>query len=143
MVLATHARGRVRPVHAIVRVDPRFARLVLNLEVGDIVTQLVNHIDKFDVIVHDAEVVLLMDLAFLIDTLLEGVDGVLEELFLVVVLGLDIGVNFDVSHLTILHILLVEAAVHGSLEQVEIIDVLNDPVNGRLELLNIDFILSD
>jgi hypothetical protein len=108
----------------------------------DLDSEIGNHLDKFDIFSHDVHVVLLVDLLLLFQSLFQRVLGVIEVAFLVLVLLLDIWINFDVLHLLVLDEV-VKVLINHSLQLIEVINVLSDPVNSVLEALDFNIISSN
>lgn len=83
-----------------------------------------------------------MNLALLLKSLFQSAHTVGQELLLVFVLLLDVRIYSDGLHRLVLHIL--EQRVSDStLKLVEVIDILNYPVDGSFEALDVAVILTD
>ena len=116
--------------------------LLLGLELLHLDSEVGDHLDQLDVLSHDVHVVLLVDLLLFLESLLQGVLGVVQVSLLVLVLLFDIWVDFDVLHLLVLHEV-VKVLVDNSLQLVKVIDVLSDPVDGILEALDFNLVSSN
>lgn len=83
-----------------------------------------------------------MNRGFLFKALLEGVDRVLEVTLLVLVLFLDVGVNFYIFYLLVLYIR-IQVLIYRSLQQIEIIYELHCTVDGIGKAFNEDIVGSN
>jgi hypothetical protein len=116
--------------------------LLFGLQLLDLDSEIGNHLNKLDIFSHDIHVVLLMDLLLLFQSLFQRVLGVIKVAFLVLVLLLDIWIDFYVLHLLVLDEV-VKVLIDHSLELIEVINVLSDPVDSVLETLDFDIISPD
>jgi hypothetical protein len=108
----------------------------------DLQSKVRDHLDQLNVLSHDVHVVLFVNLLLFLESLLKTSLGILEISSLVLVLLLDIWINFNVLHLLILDIR-IEIFVDSPLELVKVVNVLNNPVDGILEALNKVIVLSN
>ena len=83
-----------------------------------------------------------MDLIFNFKSLLQRGDGVLEELLLIVIFLLDVGVDVPVFGLLILNEV-EETLVHSDLELLMVICVLDYLVNGVFEVVDSCLVVAD
>ena len=113
-------------------------------QLGDLVDQLHVLLHYVVVVLHISDGVgyLFVDLGLFLEAFLEGVDGVLEVAFLVLVLLLDVGVDLDVLDFLVLHVG-VQVLVDRPLQLVEVVDELHRPVHGVCEALYEDVVRSD
>lgn len=83
-----------------------------------------------------------MDLLLFLKSLLEGVLRVVQVSLLILVLLLDIRVDFSILH-RLRSYVWIKVLIDHSLQLVEVIDVLDNPVNGILEALDEDVVGSN
>lgn len=91
---------------------------------------------------HNVQVLFMIDLRLLFETLLERMNRVLKVLALVVVFLLNVSINFDILHLLILDIL-VQLVMNVLLKHIIVIDVLNYPINCIFKALDLCVISSN
>ena len=116
--------------------------LLLGLELLHLDSKVGDHLDQLDVLSHDVHVVLLVDLLLLVKSLLQRVLGVVQVSLLVLVLLLDIWIDFNVLHLLVLNEE-VEVLIDNPLQLIKVIDVLSYPIDGILEALDLDLVPSN
>jgi UDP-2,3-diacylglucosamine pyrophosphatase LpxH len=112
------------------------------VELGDVSTELLNHLNQVDVVDHDVQVVFFVDLTFLLQSLLESAYRVVQELLLVLVLLLDVSVHGDCLHRLVLNILK-ERVSDSTLQLVVVVDILHYPVNCSFKTLNVTVVLAN
>jgi len=83
-----------------------------------------------------------MDLLLFLKSLLKRVLGVVQVPLLILVLLLDIRINFSILH-WLRSDVRVKVLIDNSLQLIEVIDVLDNPVNGILEALDEDIVGSN
>ena len=83
-----------------------------------------------------------MDLLLFLKSLLKRVLGVVQVPLLILVLLLNIRINFSILH-WLRSDVRVKVLIDNSLQLVEVIDVLDNPVNGILEALDEDIVGSN
>lgn len=116
--------------------------LLLGDQLLNLSSEVRDHLDELDVLSHDVHVVLLVNLLLLFETFLQTLLGVFKVSSLVFVFLFDIWVNFDVFHFLIFYVW-VQILVDGPFELVEVVNVLDDPVDGILEALHKNIVGSD
>ena len=82
-----------------------------------------------------------MDLFLLLKATFQTVLRVLQIRCLILELLLDIRINLNVLRRLVLHVR-IQVLVHNFLQLIEVVNVLDDPIDGILELSNINIILS-
>jgi hypothetical protein len=120
----------------------RFVKSESLVELIDIGAKLLDHLNKVDVFDHDVQVVFLVNLTFLLESLLQSTDTVVKELFLVFVLLLNISINGHSLHGLVLHVL-EKRVSNGTLQLIKIVNVLNNPVDRSFKPLNVTVVFTD
>jgi hypothetical protein len=108
----------------------------------DLQSEVRDHFDQLDILSHDVHVVLLVNLLLFLESLLKTSLRIFKISSLILILLLDIWINFDILHLLVLDIR-IEVLVDSPFKLVKVINILNNPVNGILEALNEVIILSN
>lgn len=83
-----------------------------------------------------------MDLFLLLKATFQTVLRVLQIRCLILELLLDIRINLNVLRRLVLHVR-IQVLVHNFLQLIEVVNVLDDPIDGILELANFDVILTN
>jgi len=98
--------------------------------------------NQLNVVFHDVQMLFLVNLSFFLKTLLQGSHRVVQVLLLVLILLLDVCVDFHVFHRLVLNIL--EETILGcKLQLFVIVNVVHNEVNCVFESLNVGLIFSD
>lgn len=116
--------------------------LLCGLQLLHFGTQLGDQHDQLHIVLHDVPVLLLMHLLLLVQALLKTGLRVLKVSSLVLELFLDIGIDLNVLGGLVLHVR-IEVLVDDLLQLIEVVDVLDDPVNCIFELADLDVVLAD
>ena len=111
-------------------------------ELLNVGANLANRLDQCHVVRHDRQVVSLVDLTLDLETLLERMHRVLEELALVLVLLLNVGVDVTILSLLVLDEV-EETLVDGNLQLLMVIGVLNDLIDSVLEVVDDRIVVTD
>ena len=115
---------------------------LLSVALDDVLAKVKDGINQIHIVAHNENVVGFMDLIFNFKSLLQRGDGVLEELLLIVIFLLDVGVDVPVFGLLILNEV-EETLVHSDLELLMVICVLDHLVNCIFEVVDSCLVVAD
>ena len=104
--------------------------------------KFIDRLNEHHVVGHDLQGVGLVDLIFDLETFLQGVHRILQELSLVIILLLDVRIDITILGFLILDEVK-ETLVHSNFQLLVIISVLNDLVNSVFEGVDIGVVSSN
>lgn len=117
-------------------------RAQLAVKLPDRVTQVVNLSDQLDVVIHDVEVLLLVNVTLSLQSLLQRVHRVIKVFLLILVFFLNVGVDLNVLHLLVLYVF-EQTVVYRALQLVIVVRVRYHEVYCVLEALNVGVVLTN
>ncbi len=120
----------------IVRVDLALSYL------NNVVSNITDLLYEIHIVSHDLQVISFMDLAFNLKALLQRVDRVFKELFLVLVLLLDVGIDVSILGVKAFYEI-VQTLINGDLQLLVIVRILHDLVDSVFQAVDIGLVFAD
>ena len=121
----------------------RIVRINLTLSyLNNVVSNVTDLLYKIHIVRHDLQVISLMDLAFNLKALLQRVDGVFKELFLILVLLLDVWIDVSIFATAVFNIL-IQTFLDSKLQLLVIVCVLHDLVHRVLQAVDPISVIAD
>ena len=117
-------------------------RAQLRVELPDRITQVSNLCNQLDVVIHDVQMLFLVDVTLTLQSLLERVHRVVEVLLLILVFLLYVGVDLHILHLLVFYVF-EQTVIYCALQLIVVVRVRYHEVNCVLKALDVGVILTN